>query len=124
MVADRHIELLGRVLHQIRMTTLAVDEGVALPEALLTSAELARLFGTDHERTKKQLKQLRQLGLIRAMDVNPKRYRFDAYGYNEFMQADWDDATALALKAWLAEMETQQQQFSAGANAMTNPSLW
>lgn len=69
--------------YQIAATILeatnAFDAEQALEENLPSAAELARLFNARLERVKKDLRQLKQDGLIHAMSVSPKRYRFDRY---------------------------------------------
>jgi DNA-binding Lrp family transcriptional regulator len=93
--------LLFKLAHQIQMATQFVDEGQASPEALMTSADLARVFGIEHEQIKKRLRQLKEMGIICIVGANPKRYRFDNYSYKQLLRQEGHDETIQAILEYL-----------------------
>jgi len=101
--------LLFKLVHQIQMATQFVDQGEASPEALLTSADLGRVFGVDHEQVKKRLRQLKEMGFIRVIEANPKRYRFDNYAYKQFLRHGSDDEMIQAILDYLQSPDKSLQ---------------
>lgn len=96
--------LLIQLAHQLRQATQMTDSFHLGEESLMTSADLARLFGIKQDRIKPALRHLKELGLIQAIGLSPKRYRFDSYHYERMVLApdDLPDETQAILTA-LAE---------------------
>jgi transcription initiation factor IIE alpha subunit len=82
MMEQRQLDTLCEIVSLIEQATGVVEETHQM-EFLLTSADLARKLRLDHERVKKMLKILKDLGLIQAIGLNPKRYRFDHFQYRQ-----------------------------------------
>jgi DNA-binding GntR family transcriptional regulator len=71
--------LLVQLAREIMRATEELADGGRSEDELPTSAELARHFNVRLDNVKKKLKILKQAGLIHAISVSPKRYRFDTY---------------------------------------------
>lgn len=48
-----------------------------------TALEIARRQGIKLDIVKKKLKILKEAGLVRTIDLNPKRWKFDEYNFNQ-----------------------------------------
>lgn len=102
MTSPYQPDLLFKLAHQVLMATDFVDSGHASEEALLTSADLSRVFGMPHDKVKKYLVYLKNLGLLRPIGLNPKRYRFDRYQFKQLLNNLPDDADVSAFLQQLA----------------------
>ncbi|MBY0450262.1 MAG: hypothetical protein K2X01_06520 [Cyanobacteria bacterium] len=80
---DRDLELQCLLLHHIFRLSQSLRQGESTLDELPSSAELARTYNLRVETVKKKLKHLLHLGLIHAISVSPKRYRFDPFGFSE-----------------------------------------
>lgn len=98
-------DLLVKLTHQLKVATEFADQTAAPAESLLTAADLARVFGVNHEMMKRSLKFLKDLGVIRAIGMSPKRYRFDSYGFRELLQQE--DHLSEPEKAYLDCLKTE-----------------
>jgi DNA-binding transcriptional regulator YhcF (GntR family) len=88
---------------QIRAITVMADTLDTPDETLPTTAELARTLGVDHEAVKKQLKYLKETGLIRTVGMNPKRLRFDSYAYRSMLNNETEDSLLETLLTQLQQ---------------------
>lgn len=78
---ERDRALLNSILTEIIQATEAWSDGSLLEDELPTAAGLARKLNLRLDNVKKKLRLLKDEGLIRAISVSPKRYRFDRYTF-------------------------------------------
>jgi predicted transcriptional regulator len=91
MDAQKEQMLIARMLSEIRSATEAMAHQ-DMPEELLldtlpSAAELARLLDLRLEWVKKKLRILKHEGLIHAVTISPKRYRFDRYQFEHLVES-------------------------------------
>ncbi len=115
MIDERRLEVLLKLARHIQVATEASEEALNAPEMLLTSADLARLLKLDRDYIKKNLKFLKDLGLIRSMGLNPKYYRFDQFQYKQLLLETHEDEDA---QAFLSRFQSNLYQ-----NAFSPPSF-
>lgn len=65
------------LVREIVWATEQLNTGACLEEDLPTAAELARKLKLRLDTVKKKLRVLKEHGLIHAVSLSPKRYRFD-----------------------------------------------
>jgi len=107
--------LLYQIAHQVALATEAA--GKHNPDALLTLADLARLFNADREVIKKAVRVLQDFELLVPMGLNPKRYRFDTYQFKVIQRQTVEDEDLQTLIDWLengpptAELEAPPSEY-------------
>ncbi len=72
-------ELIGLLVTDILAATRQWETEHIERDELPTAAELARKHKLRLEKVKKKLRLLKEVRLIEAVTINPKRYRFDWY---------------------------------------------
>jgi transcription initiation factor IIE alpha subunit len=70
-------EVFIALVQEIAQATDRLNADECVEEDLPTSAELARKMNYRLETVKKKLRVLKENGLIHAVSLSPKRYRFD-----------------------------------------------
>jgi hypothetical protein len=120
MSDSRQIDVLCRLAYEIQVAT--GSNGVH-EDALLTSADLARQLQLRHDYVKKQLRLLKDMGLILPVGLNPKRYRFDTFRYRQLLLVDTaEDATMQAVMDSLQQIVGEDDAQTAPADP--SPTGW
>jgi transcription initiation factor IIE alpha subunit len=76
-------EVFVALVREIVRATDRLNAGDSEEETLPTSAELARKLNYRLETVKKKLRILKTNGLIHAVSISPKRYRFNRWALHE-----------------------------------------
>lgn len=106
MIDQRRLDELYKLAYQIERVTEVIDQLHSPPEALLTSSDLAKLFNLNRDHVKKHLRFLKEMGLVRAIGLSPKRYRFDFFHYRQLLNDLFDqDELSQALLRRLQESQ-------------------
>ncbi len=98
MADPKRNEWLFKIARQLQMSTQMVESQGLSQDALLTSADIARLFGINHDMVKKILKQLKDMELIQPTGISPKRFRFDHYRFKTLLREAHDEDTQSLLE--------------------------
>lgn len=76
-------EVFIALIREIAQATERLNQDEGVQEDLPTSAELARKLNYRLETVKKKLRILKAYGLVKAVSISPKRYRFDSWALHE-----------------------------------------